>query len=259
MYLTGRPRYFRPGKWHEELSQKGWCISQTRALTPPPPPFHQIRSSAPSAHIFGQHTWGERPRASSARRRPCSASRNGYVTRQKSHDRSQPPAVPTAATALPAPWWVPLPSTCMRTAHKHIRNAILNGACACGSCCVHTRLWHVAQFSHIDPRARLPNHLPHHRRPGGPAPTSRTGAGSAAVASAGSAVPAGALMHRWRVDTASAHAQRTQPCRRYRHRPCCLLLLGPPAPVPRPPPLPAHPPHPRLVPCLQRLPSSLCL
>ena len=33
-------------------------------------------------------------------------------------------------------------------------------------------------------------------------------------------------MHRWCVATASAHAQRNQPCRRYRHRPCCPPLLG---------------------------------
>jgi hypothetical protein len=51
-HLTGRPRCFRPRKWHEEISQKGWCISQTRALTPPPPLFHQIRTSVPNAHIF---------------------------------------------------------------------------------------------------------------------------------------------------------------------------------------------------------------
>ena len=102
------------------------------------------------------------------------------------------------------------PSTCMRTTHKHIHNAILKGACGSGSCYRHTSLWRVTQFSHIDLRARLPNHLPR-RRPGGPAPTSRTGAGSAAVASAGSAVPAEALMHRWCVATASAHAQRNQP------------------------------------------------
>ena len=130
----------------------------------------------------------------------------------------------------------------MCTTYKHIHNAILHGACGSCTSWVHTRLWRVAQFSHIDPpHARLPNPLPHHRRPGGPAPTSRTGAGSAVVASAGSAAPVAALMHRWCVGTASAHAQRNRPCRRYRCRPCCLLLMGRLNPCPasaRPPTAP---------------------
>ena len=82
----------------------------------------------------------------------------------------------------------------------------------------------MAQFSHIDLRARPTNPRPHHRRPGGSAPTSRTGAASAVVASAGSAAPVAALTRPWCAGTANAHAQRNRPCTRYRNRPCCPLL-----------------------------------
>jgi hypothetical protein len=77
---------------------------------------------------FFDNAHGENGRAQTAHSGAPERNRNGYDARPKTHDRSQPPAAPAAAIAPPAPWWVPLPSTCMRTTHKHIHNAILKGA-----------------------------------------------------------------------------------------------------------------------------------
>jgi hypothetical protein len=86
---------------------------------------------------FFDDAHGENGRAQAAHSGAPERNRNGYDARPKSHDRSQPPDAHIAATTPPAPWWVPLPSTCMHTTH----NAILKGARGSGTCCVRSSLW----------------------------------------------------------------------------------------------------------------------
>jgi len=122
---------------------------------------------------FFDDAHGENGRAQAAHSGAPERNRNGYDARPKSHDRSQPPDAHIAATTPPAPWCVPLHSTCMHTTH----NAILKGARGSGTCCVRSSLWRMVHFSHIDLRARLPNPFRATNRPGRPSPTSRTSPG----------------------------------------------------------------------------------
>ena len=124
--LTSRPRCFRPTKWHEEISQKGWCPLNSDPLTPPSHPFREMRTNAPRAHICRQGTWGERPCGSSAQRRPCSPAETDMMRAQ-----SQPPAAPLASATPPAPWWVRRHSACV-IAHTNTNTTRFPGVEALG-------------------------------------------------------------------------------------------------------------------------------